>query len=324
MTTWRGLLGAITGAALLLAVPAANADQWPSRTMTAVSTVSAGNAADTVARVVFEQLSKQLGHSIVIENRTGAGGTTGSASVAKADPDGYTILLLTSSQASAVVLHKTLPYDPVNDFIPAAMFGIQPSVLVVSPSKGWKTVAELVAAAKANPGTLNFASAGVGSASHWAAERLRLAAGINAQHIPFRGAEGLNELIAGRIDFYFVPLAPAVPHIQNGRVLPLAVSTPKRAPSLANVPTIAEAGYPNAQYIFWGGLALPAKTPRAIVDKLHDETNKALQVAAVQERLATLGVEPMPMSVDEFGRFYRDDVAGIVKLAKDINLVPTN
>jgi tripartite-type tricarboxylate transporter receptor subunit TctC len=324
MTTWRGLLGAITGAALLLAVPAANADQWPSRTMTAVSTVSAGNAADTVARVVFEQLSKQLGHSIVIENRTGAGGTTGSASVAKADPDGYTILLLTSSQASAIVLHKTLPYDPVNDFIPAAMFGIQPSVLVVSPSKGWKTVAELVAAAKANPGTLNFASAGVGSASHWAAERLRLAAGINAQHIPFRGAEGLNELIAGRIDFYFVPLAPAVPHIQNGRVLPLAVSTPKRAPSLANVPTIAEAGYPNAQYIFWGGLALPAKTPRAIVDKLHDETNKALQVPAVQERLATLGVELMPMSVDEFGKFYRDDVAAIVKLAKDINLVPTN
>jgi tripartite-type tricarboxylate transporter receptor subunit TctC len=324
MTTRRGFLTVIAGAVLPLAAPAANADQWPSRAMIAVSTVSAGNAGDTVARVVFEQLTKQLGQSIVIENRTGAGGTTGSASVAKADPDGYTILLLTSSQGSAVVLHKTLPYDPVHDFIPVAMFGIQPSVLVVSPSKGWKTVAELIAAAKANPGTLNFASAGVGSASHWAAERLRLAAGINAQHIPFRGAEGLNELIAGRIDFYFVPLAPAVPHIQNGRVLPLAVSTPKRAPSLPNVPTIAEAGYPNAQYIFWGGLALPAKTPRAIVDKLHDETNKALQVAAVQERLATLGVEPMPMSVDEFGRFYRDDVAGIVKLAKDINLVPTN
>jgi tripartite-type tricarboxylate transporter receptor subunit TctC len=324
MTTRRGFLTVIAGAVLPLAAPAANADQWPSRAMIAVSTVSAGNAGDTVARVVFEQLTKQLGQSIVIENRTGAGGTTGSASVAKADPDGYTILLLTSSQGSAVVLHKTLPYDPVHDFIPVAMFGIQPSVLVVSPSKGWKTVAELIAAAKANPGTLNFASAGVGSASHWAAERLRLAAGINAQHIPFRGAEGLNELIAGRIDFYFVPLAPAVPHIQNGRVLPLAVSTPKRAPSLPNVSTIAEAGYPNAQYIFWGGLALPAKTPRAIVDKLHDETNKALQVAAVQERLATLGVEPMPMSVDEFGRFYRDDVAGIVKLAKDINLVPTN
>jgi tripartite-type tricarboxylate transporter receptor subunit TctC len=292
--------------------------------MVAVSTVSAGNAGDLVARVVLEQVSKQIGQSFVIENRTGAGGTTGSASVAKADPDGYTILLLTSSQGSAVVLHKNLPYDPVHDFIPVAMFGIQPSVLVVSPSRGWKTVADLIAAAKANPGKLNFASAGVGSASHWAAERLRIAAGISAQHIPFRGAEGLNELVAGRIDFYFVPIAPAVPNIKSGRVLPLAVSTPKRAPMLPDVPTVIEAGYPGAQYIFWGGLALPAKTPRAIVDRLHDETQKALQVPAVQERLATLGVESMPMSVDQFGKFVRDDVAGIVKLAKDINLVPTN
>jgi tripartite-type tricarboxylate transporter receptor subunit TctC len=307
----------------MFAAPAV-ADTWPSRSMVAVSTVSAGNAGDLVARVVLEQVSKQIGQSFVIENRTGAGGTTGSASVAKADPDGYTILLLTSSQGSAVVLHKNLPYDPVHDFIPVAMFGIQPSVLVVSPSRGWKTVADLIAAAKANPGKLNFASAGVGSASHWAAERLRIAAGISAQHIPFRGAEGLNELVAGRIDFYFVPIAPAVPNIKSGRVLPLAVSTPKRAPMLPDVPTVIEAGYPGAQYIFWGGLALPAKTPRAIVDRLHDETQKALQVPAVQERLATLGVEPMPMSVDQFGKFVRDDVAGIVKLAKDINLVPTN
>jgi tripartite-type tricarboxylate transporter receptor subunit TctC len=314
----------LAAAALLGGHAAVAADNWPSHSIIAVSTVAAGNAGDTVARVVFEQLQKQLGQSFVIENRTGGGGITGSASAAKADPDGYTLLLLTSSQGSAGVLHKTLPYDPVKDFVPVVMFGIQPSVLVVNPSKGWKTVADLVAAAKAAPGKLNFASAGVGSASHWAAERLRLAAGFTAQHIPFRGAEGLNELIAGRIDFYFVPLAPAVPHIQSGRVLPLAVSTPKRAPSLPNVPTIAQAGYPNAEYIFWGGLAVPAKTPRAIIDKLHDETQKALNVPEVQKRLRTLGVEPMPMSVDEFGKFYRDDVASIHKLAKDINLVPTN
>lgn len=311
-------------AAVLAAASAAKADNWPSRSIIAVSTVSAGNAGDTVARVVFEQMSKQLGQSFIIENRTGAGGTTGSATVAKADPDGYTILLLTSSQGSAVVLHKQLPYDPINDFIPVVMFGIQPSVLVVKPDKGWHTVADLVAAAKANPGKLNFASAGVGSASHWAAERLRIAAGISAQHIPFRGAEGLNELIAGRIDFYFVPIAPAVPHIKSNRVLPLAVSTPKRAPMLPDVPTVHEAGYPSAQYIFWGGLAVPARTPRAIVDKLHDEAQKALKVPEVQQRLATLGVEPMSMSIDEFGKFVRDDVAGIVKLAKDVNLTPTN
>ena len=314
---------AATAAVLITSLSLAAADEWPSRTIIAVSTVSAGNAADTVARVVFEQLSKQLGQSIVIENRTGAGGVTGSASAAKADPDGYTLLLQTSSQGSAIVLHKNLPYDPVNDFIPSAMFGVQPSVLVVSPDRGWKSVADLVKAAKANPGKLNFASAGVGSASHFAAEKLRTAAGIEAQHIPFRGAEGLNELIAGRIDFYFVPIAPAVPHIKGGRVLPLAVSTPKRATMLPDVPTIIEAGYPTAQYIFWGGLAVPAKTPRAIVNRLHDETNKALQAPEVKERLATLGVEPMPMSVEEFDKFVRADIADIVKLAKDIKLTPT-
>lgn len=311
-------------ACFVLSLSTVAADEWPSRTIIAVSTVSAGNAADTVARVVFEQLSKQIGQSIVIENRTGAGGVTGSASAAKADPDGYTLLLQTSSQGSAIVLHKNLPYDPVNDFTPVAMFGIQPSVLVVSPNRGWKTVADLVNAAKANPGKLNFASAGVGSASHFAAAKLLLAAGIDAQHIPFRGAEGLNELIAGRIDFYFVPIAPAVPHIKGGRVLPLAVSTPKRAIMLPDVPTIVEAGYPTAEYIFWGGLAVPAKTPRSIVNKLHDETNKALNVPQVKERLATLGVEPMPMAVDEFGKFVRDDITGIVKLAKDIHLKPND
>jgi tripartite-type tricarboxylate transporter receptor subunit TctC len=311
-------------ACFVLSLSTVAADEWPSRTIIAVSTVSAGNAADTVARVVFEQLSKQIGQSIVIENRTGAGGVTGSASAAKADPDGYTLLLQTSSQGSAIVLHKNLPYDPVNDFTPAAMFGIQPSVLVVSPNRGWKTVADLIKAAKADPGKLNFASAGVGSASHFAAAKLLLAAGIEAQHIPFRGAEGLNELIAGRIDFYFVPIAPAVPHIKGGRVLPLAVSTPKRAVMLPDVPTIVEAGYPTAQYIFWGGLAVPAKTPRAIVNKLHDETNKALNAPQVKERLATLGVEPMPMAVDEFGKFVRDDIADIVKLAKDIHLKPND
>ena len=324
MTSLRAWWGAVAGAVILAGSSAAMAEAWPSRSIIAVSTVSAGNAADTVARVVFEQLSKQLGQSIIIENRTGAGGVTGSASAAKADPDGYTLLLQTSSQGSAIVLHKTLPYDPVNDFTPVAMFGVQPSVLVVNPDKGWKTVADLIKAAKANPGKLNFASAGVGSASHFAAEKLKIAAGIDAQHIPFRGAEGLNELIAGRIDFYFVPSAPAAPHIKNGKVLPLAVSTPKRAAMLPDVPTIVEAGYPTAQYLFWGGVAVPAKTQRAIVDKLHDEINKALAVKEVRDRLATLGVEAMPMGVEQFGKFVRDDIASIVKLGKDIKLTPTD
>src|SRR5262245_40497735 len=179
--SFRTWCGATACAVLMTLAPAARAQDWPNRSILAVSTVSAGNAGDTIARIVLDQVSKQIGQSFVIENRTGAGGTIGSASAAKADPDGYTILLLTSSQGSAAALYKTLPYDPLRDFVPVALIGVQPSVLVAAPSKGWTSVADLVAAAKANPGVLNFASAGLGSASHWAAERLKLAAGINVQ-----------------------------------------------------------------------------------------------------------------------------------------------
>src|SRR5215468_5629101 len=316
--SFRTWCGAVACAVLIVFALAARAQDWPNRSMLAVSTVSAGNAGDTIARIVLDQVSKQIGQSFVIENRTGAGGTIGSASVAKADPDGYTILLLTSSQGSAVALYKTLPYDPLRDFVPVALFGAQPSVLVAAPSKGWKSVTDLVAAAKAKSGALNFASAGLGSASHWAAERLKLAAGINVQHIPFRGpVEAFTEVMTGRVDFYYLPIAPALPNIRDGKVVALAVSTPKRAPALPNVPTVAEAGYPDAQYLFWGGLAVPARTPRSVIDTLHDETQKALDAPLVRERLAKLGVEPQPMSVEQFEQFVRNDVAATIKLATD-------
>ena len=181
------------------------------------------------------------------------------------------------------------------------------------------------AAAKAKPGALNFASAGLGSASHWAAEKLRLATGINVQHIPFRGpVEAFTEVMTGRVDFYYLPITPALPNIREGKIVALAVSTPQRAPALPEVQTVAEAGYPDAEYLFWGGLAFPAKTPRAIVDRLHAETNKALAVPAVRERLTQLGVLPKPMGVEEFTTFFHNEIKSTVKLAKDINLVPTN
>jgi tripartite-type tricarboxylate transporter receptor subunit TctC len=325
MTSFRTWCGAVTGAVLFVLNSTAVAQDWPTRSMLVVSAVTAGNAGDIVARIVLEQVSKQIGQSFVIENRTGAGGTIGSASVAKAEPDGNTILLLSSSQGSYLVLHRTLPYDPLRDFVPVVLFGVQPSVLVAAPSKGWTSLADLVAAARARPGALNFASAGLGSASHWAAERLRLATGINVQHIPFRGpVEAFTEVMTGRVDFYYLPIAPALPNVRDGKVVALAVSTLKRATALPNVPTVLEAGYPDAQYLFWGGLALPAKTPRDIVNRLHEETQKALNLPAIQERLATFGVEPMPLSVDQFGEFYRNDIAATVKLAKDISLAPTN
>jgi tripartite-type tricarboxylate transporter receptor subunit TctC len=324
MTAFRALCGAIAGIVLAAAAAAAGSEDWPTRAVQVISPFSAASATDTVGRVVLDQVSRQIGKPFVIENRPGAGGTIGTAMVAKADPDGYTILLHASSISSQVVLHKSLPYDPARDFAPVVLFGIQPSVLVSAPSKGFTTVADLVAAAKARPGALNFASAGIGSASHMAAERLRIAAAIDVQHIPFRGPEGLAEVLAGRIDFYYLPIAAAAPVIKEGKVAVLAVSTPKRASSLPDVPTIAEAGYPDAEYLFWGGLSVPAKTPRPIVDKLHDETQRALSLPAMQESLAKLGVQPEPMSVEQFDKFFRDDLAATVKLAKDAHIMPTN
>jgi tripartite-type tricarboxylate transporter receptor subunit TctC len=330
MPSLRTLCATAAGAALFAMTStamtsSAMGQNWPTRSVQTISPFTAGNANDIVARIVLDQVGRSIGQSFVIENRPGGGGRLGASVVAKADPDGYTVLLLSSSLASHVVLHKTLPYDPIKDFIPVVLFGLQPSVLVAAPSKGWKTVSDLVAAAKAKPGQLNYASAGVGSASHIAAERLRLAAKIQAQHIPFKGpVEAFTEVVTGRVDYYFLPIAPALPNIRDKKVVALAVSTPKRAALLPEVPTVAEAGFPKAEYLFWGGLALPAKTPRPIVDKLQAETQKALALPEVQEKLAKLGVVPHPLSVDAFGKFYRDYIAETVQLGKDINLVPTN
>src|ERR1700738_4577940 len=198
------LHGLVTIALLLAAVASGEAQQWPTRPIRVVSPFPAGSASDTTSRIVLDQISQLLGRPMVIESRPGAGGRLGFAEVAKAEPDGYTLVTSSSSMASGLVLHKSLPYDPVRDFIAVALFGIQPNVLVASTQSGFKTIADLVAAAKAKPETLTFASAGIGSTSHMAAERFRLAANIDVRHIPFREG-GLTEVMAGRIDYYFLP-----------------------------------------------------------------------------------------------------------------------
>src|SRR5580704_15167219 len=286
------------------------AQDWPTRPVLVVSPFTAGSANDIVARLVLDQVGQQIGQAFVVENRPGGGGIVGVAAVVRAEPDGYTLLLSSASMSSAVILHSTLPYDELHDLVPIAMLGAQPSVLVAAPDKNFNTVVELVAAAKARPGQLDFASAGIGSASHIAGERFRLAAGLQVQHIPYRGpVEALSDLMTGRIDFHFLPIAPALSLINQGKIVALAVSTPKRAPALPDVPTIAEAGYPNAEYLFWGGLSAPAKTPRAIVEKLNGEVNKALGMPAIEEKLQNLGVQPEPMTPEQFARFFADDVA---------------
>jgi tripartite-type tricarboxylate transporter receptor subunit TctC len=321
MTRIRALGGAIVAAILMTGAVAASAQQWPTRPIRVISPFPAGSASDTTARVVLDQLSQVLGQPMVIESRAGAGGTLGFADVAKADPDGYTLVTSSTSLATGMVLHKSLAYDPARDFIPVAIFGSQPNVLVASQQSGFKTVADLVAAAKAKPGTLTFASAGIGSTSHMAGERFRLATGIDVRHIPFREG-GLTEVMAGRIDYYFIPLAAAAAALNSGKLTVLAVSTAKRSALLPDAPTVTEVGYPAAESGFWVGLSAPIKTPPDIVSKLHDATEKTLQDPGVKDKLAKLGVEPELMSVEQFDKFFRDDLAATVQLAKDAHIEP--
>jgi tripartite-type tricarboxylate transporter receptor subunit TctC len=308
----RAGLGAIF---LVAALTSAVAQDWPSRNVTVILPIPAGVASDVIARVVFEQVGKQVGQTFVIENRPGAGGTIGANMVAKAAPDGHTILVY-GSIAAANALYTKLPYDTVNDFIPTVLFGQTPLVAITGVGR-YKTLGELVAAAKAKPGALNYSTVGVGSAAHFGAERVAVSAGFSAQHVPFKGGEWLTEIIAGRIDFAVSPVTTAIGAIRDGKLVPLAISSSKRTASLPDVPTMVEAGLKeDAVYPFYTGAYLPAKTPRAIAEKLHDEVMKALAVPAVQQRLVALGVDPMPMTLAEFGAFFKKDVADNLELVK--------
>jgi tripartite-type tricarboxylate transporter receptor subunit TctC len=309
--------GAASLVAMLALAGAASAQDWPSRPVSIVVPLAAGSASDISARVIADQLGKQLNRTFVVENRPGAGGTTGAGLVAKSAPDGHTILAY-GALATAHALYAKLPYDTLNDFIPVLALGQQAQAITTAPSKGYKTLGDLMAAGKAKPGALNYSSAGVGSASHFAAERLLVAGGFTAQHIPFKGSgESLREIVAGRVDFSVQSFATTVPLIQDNTLVPLAVSAHKRSALVPNVPTTIEAGLPaESVYTFYTGIYFPAKTPRAIVEKLHAEIAKALQAPEVQARYKTLGIEPLPMTIAEFDKFFRSEVAETVAIAK--------
>lgn len=313
------MLRALIAALLLtpLALAPASAQDWPSRNISAIVPLGAGSASDILARVVMEQVGKQLGQAVVVENRPGAGGTIGANMVAKAAPDGHTILVY-GALASAHALHEKLPYDSESDLIPVASLGQQILVIISSPAKGYRTLGDLVATAKAKPGALNFSSAGIGSASHMGAERLRASTGFEAQHIPFKGAaEAVTDVIAGRSDFSVQLPSTTLPLVNDGKLVALAVSAQKRSNMFPDVPTTIEAGLPpDSVYPFYSGVYLPAHTPQPIVDRLAAEIAKALQADAVKTRLAQLGVEPMPMTQPEFAQFTKDDIAANVALVK--------
>jgi len=320
MTTRRKFL-LLSGAALVTpALPQlASAQQWPARPIRAIVPFTAGSTIDIIGRIVLEPLSAALGQPIVVENRGGAGGTVGTALVAKAEPDGHTLLIHASAHSAAPAAYPNAPYNTGRDFSGVVIFGSVPNVTVISPAKGIKSLKELVESAR--KGSFTFASAGVGSATHWAAERLRLAAGFSAVHVPFRGGpEALTEVMTGRVDFMSIGISSGLPLIRSGRLVPLAVSTLKRSTALPEVPTTIEAGYPDSDYTFWNGMLVPAKTPRALINRLHEETLKVLRQPGVTEKFKPQGIEPMPLTPAEFDALIAKEIENNIAIVKAAGL----
>jgi tripartite-type tricarboxylate transporter receptor subunit TctC len=296
--------------ACLFAATTAHAENWPSRLIKATIPFGAGSATDVVPRLVFDRLAAELGQPIVIENRAGAGGTLATALVAKAEPDGYSILAHSSALTIAPAIFPNLAFDATRDLAAVLMIGSSANVMIVPSSRSWKTVQDLIADAKAKPGSISFGSVGIGSAVHISAEKFRLAAGIEATHVPYRGgSEVITDILGGRIDFYFAPLALALPLIREGQVRALLVSTPARLADLPDVPTPKQAGLQNADSAIWFGVFVPAKTPRDIVDKFHTAGMKVLNDPATQASLKKLGVDPLPMTPVQMDDFVKRETA---------------
>jgi tripartite-type tricarboxylate transporter receptor subunit TctC len=306
-----------------LAPRAAFAVEWPTKNVRVIVPYGPGSATDLVPRTVFEVVSAQVKQSIIIENRPAGGTTVGTSAVAKSDPDGYTILVHSNAIVTVPAIQANVPYDPVKDFSGITPLGNVPLVLVISPEKKVKNVQELIAMAKAKPGSINYAAAGIGTPPHLATERFRLAAGFEGQLVPFKSApEGLTEVLAGRVDFYLCPIAPAIPHVKEGKLLALAVSTAKRASALPDVPTTLEAGVANSDFDFWVGAFVPKQTPREVVTKMHNEITKALDSAAVKEKLVKLGVEPLTMKPNDFDARIAKETDIALKLARAAKIAP--
>jgi tripartite-type tricarboxylate transporter receptor subunit TctC len=312
----------IFAAAALLATGAVLAQAaYPSKPIRFLVPFTAGSGTDLIARTVADTMGKSMGQTIIIENRPGAGGTIAAGQVAKGEADGYTVLVHSSGHALNPAIYSTIGYDTLKDLSGITPLAALPNVLVVNPAKGWKSVADLVAAAKAKPGQLNYASAGVGSATHLNAEKFRLQAGIEALHVPYKGTpEAMTNVIGGSNDWFFAPLASALPLVKDGKLQALAVSTPARSPALPQVPTTVEAGVAGSDYTFWVGMIVASTTPATVVKRLHEEALKALANPEVKERMNRLGADPFPMSVEAFNAFIRTEVDAADLIAKAATL----
>ena len=308
---------------MLAAAQAAMAQTYPSRPVTIVAPYAAGGGADLIARLMAQKLGERVGQSFVVENRLGAGGVIAASSVAKATPDGYTLLVAASTQlAIQVTLHKTLPYDPAADFMPVALLASVPFVLTVNPSLPVHSVADLIALAKREPGKLTFGSSGVGGPPHLFTELLKTMTGIEMTHVPYKGtAQAITDVVAGHVPIIFSDLAPAIPLIKDGRLRALGISSAVRFAGLPDVPPLAEAGVPGFDAVAWLALVAPAATPREIVDKLHADVKAIMAEPAVQKKFIDLGniplVSPPP---DELRAYVKSEIVRWGKVVEKAGL----
>jgi tripartite-type tricarboxylate transporter receptor subunit TctC len=301
---------------LVLAAPAAHAQDWPSREpIKIIVPFSAGSATDIVARTVFDRVGSDIGQTFVVENRGGAGTTLGSAMVARADPDGYTLLVNSTSHVVVASTYPNLPYNVADDL--SAISELADIPFVIATSTKYQTLKDLIAAGKKPGGNVLFGSAGAGTSGQLFMERLRLTAGLAATQVPYRGTpEAMTELIAGRLDAYPAPALNALPLVNAGKIHVLAISATKRLPLMPDVPTLAEEGLPDALYNFWIGAFAPAKTPKPIVDRLNRSVVAALKSQDIADKIRALGGEPAPMTPAEFDAFVRKEIAVNAEIVK--------
>lgn len=311
--------------AFLLAALAAPAfaQTYPSKPVRLIIAFTPGSSTDIIGRAVAAKLQETWGQPVVAENRPGAGGTVGSEFVLRSDPDGYTLLANSSAHAANPGMYKALRYDTMKDFVNLALLGGGPNVLMVGPQAGWKSLGDFVKAAKADPGKLNFASAGIGSGTHFNLEKLKIAAGVDVQHVPYKGTpEAIGDTIAGRTCCYWAPLNAALPHVNGGKAVALAVSSAQRSPLLPNIPTVAEQGFPGFDYTLWVGLWGPAKIPADVAEKINRDVNAALASPDLRAQLTKLGTVPGNLTIPQFTEFVRSEIEETRKILQAAGIKP--
>lgn len=299
------------------------AQSFPTKPVRLIIAFTPGSSTDIIGRVVAAKLAEMWGQSVVPENRVGAGGSIGSKVVVDSAPDGYTLLANSSAHVANPGIYAKLPYDTLKDFTNLALLGGGPNVLITGTGTGWKSLKDFVGAAKADPGKLNFSSAGIGSGTHFNLEKLKIALGIDVVHVPYKGTpEAIGDTIGGRVCCYWAPLNAALPHVTGGKAVALAVSSAKRSALLPNVPTVAEQGYPGFDYTLWVGLWGPAKMPADVAAKINKDVNAALASPDTRDRLTKLGTLPGSLTIPEFNAFVRKEVEETQKILQAAGIKP--